>query len=162
MLRCLLKISKEVTGLDSLQYVPDYSGGPELDPALHVVAWPMSILPWIMARETVFWHEYQLPFTRNDDCKVGILQNLCHVSLMNTCTGTERTLYAHLQDQLNQYEAENDSFLDLIVSGDRMWCDHCELQSKCQSMEWQDVDSALKKNFKLLFSVSWLLCCDVD
>lgn len=95
--------------------------------------------------------EYQLPFTGNDDWKVGILKNLFQMSPLNTCVETERTLYANLQDLLNQYETECDSFLDLIVSDGRMWCDHYELQSKCQSMEWQwqDVNSALKKSFKI-------------
>jgi len=34
------------------------------------------------------------------------------------------------QDQLNQYEAEGDSFLDCIITGDEMWCHHYELESK--------------------------------
>jgi hypothetical protein len=28
------------------------------------------------------------------------------------------------QDLLNQYEAEGDSFLDCIITGDEMWCHH--------------------------------------
>lgn len=59
-----------------------------------------------MARETVSGDEYQLPCIGNDDCKVGILQNLFQMSPLNTCSGTERALYANLQDLLNLYEAE--------------------------------------------------------
>ena len=40
------------------------------------------------------------------------------------------------QDLLNQYEAEGDSFLDRIITGDEKWCHHYELESKRQSMEW--------------------------
>jgi len=37
---------------------------------------------------------------------------------------------------LNQYEAEGDSFLDHIITGDETWCHHYEPESKRQSMEW--------------------------
>ena len=40
------------------------------------------------------------------------------------------------QDLLNQYEAEGDSFLDRIITGDETWCHHYEPESKQQSMEW--------------------------
>ena len=40
------------------------------------------------------------------------------------------------QDLLNQYEAEGDSFLDRIITGDETWCHHYEPESKRQSMEW--------------------------
>jgi len=40
------------------------------------------------------------------------------------------------QDRLNQYEAESDSFLDRIITGDEMWSRHYEPESKRQSMEW--------------------------
>ena len=41
------------------------------------------------------------------------------------------------QDLLNQYEAEGDSFLDRIITGDETWCHHYEPESKRQSMEWR-------------------------
>jgi hypothetical protein len=44
------------------------------------------------------------------------------------------------QDLLNQYEAEGDSFLDLITS-DVTWCHHYEPESKRHSMEWRHVNS---------------------
>ena len=36
------------------------------------------------------------------------------------------------QDLLNQYEAEGDSFLDRIITGDETWCHHYEPESKWQ------------------------------
>ena len=39
------------------------------------------------------------------------------------------------QDLLNQYEAECDSFLDRIITGDETWCHHYEPEAKLQSME---------------------------
>jgi len=40
------------------------------------------------------------------------------------------------QGLLNQYEAEGDSFLDRIITGDKTWCHHYKPESKRQSMEW--------------------------
>jgi hypothetical protein len=40
------------------------------------------------------------------------------------------------QDLLNHCEAEGDSFLDRIITGDETWCHHYEPESKRQSMEW--------------------------
>ena len=34
------------------------------------------------------------------------------------------------QDLLNQYKAEGDSFLDHIITDDKMWCNHYKLESK--------------------------------
>jgi hypothetical protein len=34
------------------------------------------------------------------------------------------------QDLFNHYEAEGDSFLDRIITGDEMWCYHYEPESK--------------------------------
>ena len=61
-------------------------------------------------------------------------------------------------DLLNQYEAEGDSFLDRIITGDKMWCHHYEPESKWQSMEWRHVDSPSKKRFKTLPSVGKVMC----
>ena len=42
------------------------------------------------------------------------------------------------QDLLNQYKAEADSFLDCIITGDKMWFHQYEPESKHQSiMEWR-------------------------
>jgi hypothetical protein len=38
------------------------------------------------------------------------------------------------QDLLNHYEAEDDSFLDRIITGDETWCHHYEPESKRQSI----------------------------
>jgi 5-methylcytosine-specific restriction endonuclease McrBC GTP-binding regulatory subunit McrB len=54
------------------------------------------------------------------------------------------------QDLLNQYDAEGDSFLDCIITGDELWYHNYELESKQQSMEWQHVYSPSKKKFKTL------------
>ena len=40
-------------------------------------------------------------------------------------------------DLSNQYEAEGDSFLDHIITGDETWCHHYELESRWQSMDWR-------------------------
>ena len=50
------------------------------------------------------------------------------------------------------YEAEGDSFLDCIITGDEMWCHHYEPESKRQSMKWRQVNSPSKKKFKTLLS----------
>ena len=50
------------------------------------------------------------------------------------------------QDLLNQYEAEGDSFLDCIITGDETLCHHYKLEEKQQSMEWQHVNSPSKKS----------------
>jgi len=39
------------------------------------------------------------------------------------------------QDLLNQYEAEGDSFLDRIITGDETWCHHYEPESK-RHLRW--------------------------
>ena len=52
------------------------------------------------------------------------------------------------QELLNQYEAEGDSFLDRIISGDETWCHHYEPQAKRQSKEWRHVNSPSKKKFR--------------
>jgi len=66
------------------------------------------------------------------------------------------------QDLLNQYEAEDDSFLDRIIIGDETWCHHYEPESKRQPMVWRHVNSPSKKMFKTLpsagkvmFTVFW-------
>ena len=62
------------------------------------------------------------------------------------------------QDLLNQYEAEGDSFVDRIITGDETWCHHYEPDTKRQSTEWQHVNSPSKKKFKTLSSVSKVMC----
>ena len=62
------------------------------------------------------------------------------------------------QDLLNQYEAECHSFLDRNITGDEMWCHHYKPESKWQSMEWQHVNSPLKKKFKMLASAGKVMC----
>ena len=55
----------------------------------------------------------------NDDGSVEILQSLHEVGPMSTHIGTEREHCMHIcQYLLNQYEAEGDSFLDCIITGD--------------------------------------------
>ena len=62
------------------------------------------------------------------------------------------------RDLLNQYEAEGDSFLDRIITGDETWCHHYEPESKRQSMKWRHVKSPSKKKFKTLLSVGKVMC----
>jgi hypothetical protein len=69
----------------------------------------------------------------------------------------------HMQvswDLLNQIEAEGVSFLDHIITGDKMWCHHYEPESKQQSMEWRHVNSPSKKKTlpsagKVMWNVFW-------
>jgi hypothetical protein len=51
------------------------------------------------------------------------------------------------RDLLNQYEAEGDSFLDRIITGEETWCHH---YSKPQSVEWRHVNFPSKKKFNML------------
>jgi len=62
------------------------------------------------------------------------------------------------QDLLNQYEAEGDSFLDRIITGDEKWCHHYEPESRRQSMEWRHVNSPSKNKFKTLLSAGKVMC----
>lgn len=41
------------------------------------------------------------------------------------------------KNSLNQYESQGNSALHHIITGDDLWCDHYELGSKWQSMEWR-------------------------
>jgi hypothetical protein len=61
------------------------------------------------------------------------------------------------KELLNQYEAEGDSFLYRIISGDET-CHHYECESKQQSKEWRRVNSPLKKKFKALLSAGKVMC----
>jgi histone-lysine N-methyltransferase SETMAR len=62
------------------------------------------------------------------------------------------------QGLLNQCEAEGDSFLDRIITGDETWSHHYEPESKRQSMEWRHVNSPSKKKFKTLPSAGKVMC----
>ena len=62
------------------------------------------------------------------------------------------------QDLLNQYEAESDSFLDRLITGDETWCHHYEPESKGQSMEWRHVNSQSKKKSKTLSLAGKVMC----
>jgi histone-lysine N-methyltransferase SETMAR len=62
------------------------------------------------------------------------------------------------QDLLNNYEAEGDSFLDRIITGDEMWCYHYEPESKWQSMEWQHANSPSEKKFKTQPPAGKVIC----
>ena len=62
------------------------------------------------------------------------------------------------QDLLNQYEAECDSFLDRIITGDETLCNHYEPESKWQSMEWRHMNSPSKKKLKTLPSAGKVTC----
>lgn len=52
------------------------------------------------------------------------------------------------QDPLNQHKAENDSFLDHIITGDEMWYHYYEPYSKCHCMKWRHVNSSTEENFQ--------------
>jgi hypothetical protein len=62
------------------------------------------------------------------------------------------------QDLLNHYEAEGNSFLDRIISGDMMWCHHYEPESKQQSMEWRHANFPSKKKLKTQPPVGKVMC----
>ena len=47
---------------------------------------------------------------------------------------------------------------DCIITSDEMLCHHYELESKQQSMEWQQVNSPLKKKFEMQSSVVKVMC----
>ena len=62
------------------------------------------------------------------------------------------------QDLLNKCEAAGSGFLGCIVSSDEKWCQHYELASKWQSVEWRCVNSSWKKKFKTQPSMGRVLC----
>ena len=57
------------------------------------------------------------------------------------------------EDLFNQYKAEGDNCLDLIINSDKMQCHHYKPYSKRQFTEWQHVNPTLKKRFKTQPSV---------
>ena len=59
------------------------------------------------------------------------------------------------QDLLSQYNTEGDSFLDCIITGDKMWCHHW--RQNC-SPRGGDVNSTLKNKFKKQHSVGKVIC----
>jgi len=61
-------------------------------------------------------------------------------------------------DLLKQYDAEGNSFLDRIITGDETWRHHYEPESKRQSVEWQHLNFPSKKKFKSLPSVGKVTC----
>jgi hypothetical protein len=62
------------------------------------------------------------------------------------------------QDLPNHCEAEGDSFLDRIITGDETWCHHYEPESKRQAMEWRHANSPSKKNLKMQPSAGKAMC----
>lgn len=85
---------------------------------------------------------------------------------------TQQQKEPHIQvceELLNKYEAESSSFLDHIISSDKMCCHHHDPESKQQSVEWQYViihqrssrcSSQWVKQFLLFFGIgkeqSWI------
>ena len=66
------------------------------------------------------------------------------------------------QKHLDCYGNERDIILDRIITGDKTWVHHYELESKQQSMEWKHPQSPCKKKFKtqpstgkLMLTVFW-------
>ena len=103
--------------------------------------------------------EYKLQCIGNNGGNVGILQSLLQVDPTNAHRGKiKNTICKICWDLPNQYEVEGDSFLECIITGDKTWCPHYELESKWQSMEWQYVNSPLKKKFKMLPSECKVMC----
>ena len=59
---------------------------------------------------------------------------------------------------MNQYKAGGDGFLDRIITGVKTWCQHYKLESKEQSMEWQQVNSPSKEKFRKQPSAGKVMC----
>ena len=55
-------------------------------------------------------------------------------------------------DLLCYYEADGDSFVLGIITGDETWIHHLELRTKRQSLEWLHPNSTQKKKFKATHS----------
>ena len=81
--------------------------------------------------------EYQLQCVENKSTNVEISQSLQLVGLTSAQRGTEKMSYANLSGPVEPNEAEGNSFLDCIMTIDK-------LASKQQSMERQLVNSQLK------------------
>ena len=69
-----------------------------------------------------------------------------------------QVLHRSTQVCQDQHEAQGDSFLDCIITHDKMWCHHNELESKQQSVKWQHVNCPLKKKFKTQPSAGEVMC----
>ena len=70
---------------------------------------------------------------------------------------TKNTVFNFFQDLLNQYKAEDDGFLDCIITGDKIWCHHYKMELTWQFMEQRHVKSPLKKKFKKLPSAGKIM-----
>ena len=101
--------------------------------------------------------EYWIPCIGSN---VEISQSLHQMVPTNAHRGTERRCYASLSGYIEPMsnKAESDSFLDLFITGDEMWCHHFMPGSKWQSMEWQHVTSPSKKKIKMQPSTSKVMC----
>ena len=55
-------------------------------------------------------------------------------------------------DLLYYYEADGDSFVSGIITGDETWIHHLEPQTKSHSLEWLYPNSTWKKTFKAIHS----------
>ena len=71
--------------------------------------------------------EYWLQCFGNNGSNIGISQSLRQVG--PTQEHKEHRMQV-CQDLLNQYDAEGDSFLDRIITGDETWCHHYEPESR--------------------------------
>lgn len=60
------------------------------------------------------------------------------MSPMNTQIGTESLQVC--EDLLNQNKAEDDSFLDRVLTSDKTQCHQYKPESKQKFMEWQHVN----------------------
>ena len=86
---------------------------------------------------TVYEGECCLQSAGNNGSNVVIWQCLHQVDPIYAHTRTERTPYANFSGPMNEYGAENDSFLDHIVTSAEMQSHHYELESERHSMELQ-------------------------
>ena len=81
-------------------------------------------------QRTVYGAEYQLQYVGNDGNSVEIFPSLCRVGppvLKKEQEEHDMQVCEHL---LNQYKVEGVSFLNCIITGDKMWYHHYEPESK--------------------------------
>jgi histone-lysine N-methyltransferase SETMAR len=63
-------------------------------------------------------------------------------------TENRRKRKAISSELLECFDAEGEAFFSRIVTGDETWDNHCELETKRQSVEWHHPQSPRKKKFK--------------
>jgi histone-lysine N-methyltransferase SETMAR len=79
---------------------------------------------------------------------------VCARWVPQSLTDDHKTVWKEVcSDLLSCYEADGESFLLRIITGDETWIHHFEPETKRQSMEWHHPTFLCRKKFKVTPSV---------